>query len=425
MSVQTTSSATSSGFVGRYEVSEAQFNENLKDEPRENILPFDLKLAFPDILAKTARPTKLVDKIWRRTLDEFISDYGGAYYPANNSTFVQIWVDNLPGPAAKVKLVGVVQKMSAVYKNVHDKENPEAALSAWFDKQKGRDESSRPAQQLSPEMARLMQEGLGENPTANMLEIWMKRTGSAMIHGGDKAPFVPDIFAVLTKANIAYVPTWNAQGELLVGSVPVYRGTVPAAKYMPAEYIRQDLIMLFAGAFQLHALAIKNIQSLVFVPIRYATLQNRNVMDFVMTFLRLLKPPVTKNLIFEVRGIPKDGMSPSVRTALMELASYSKALMLETSMFARDDYTRGLNNVHACGIDVTGLSDMEVTMGLQKFAENNKRRPYKWYIRGIAARHAIKMARDLGYSYISGPAVHPLEKFCAAVRKHPIELDEI
>ena len=125
MSTQVASAGAGSGYRGRYEVTESQFNESLKNEPRENILPFDLKTAFPDVLAKTNRPTKLVDKIWRKTLDEFMADYGGAYYPATNSTFVQVWVDNLPGPAAKAKLVGVAQKMTVIYKNVHDKENPD------------------------------------------------------------------------------------------------------------------------------------------------------------------------------------------------------------------------------------------------------------------------------------------------------------
>jgi len=409
--------------LGRYEVSEHQFNESLKDEPRENILPFDLKTAFPDVLAKTNKPTKLVDKIWRKTLDEFMSDYGGAYYPANNSTFVQIWVDNLPGPAAKAKLVSVAQKMSIVYKSVHDKENPEEALSNWFNKPKEKEEN-KPAQQLSPEMARLIQEGLGENPTLNMLDIWMNRTGPAMIHGGNKAPFVTEIFSVLSKANISYVPMWNAQAELLVGSTPVYRGTVPPAKYTPAESFRQDLLILFSGGFQLHALATKNIQSLVFIPIKYQTLLNRNVMEFIKTFLRLLNPALRKSMIIELRGLPNDGMSPTARTSLQDMAPFCKAFMLETNIFSKEDFTRDVPNVHACGVDMAGLGDMEVTLGLRKFAENSKGRPQKLFVRGLQTKQAIKIAKDMGFSYLSGPAVHPAEKFCTAVRKHHIDFDD-
>lgn len=425
MSTTAHSAPMGTGITGRYEVTEHQFNETLKDEPRENILPFDLKTAFPDVLAKTNKPTKLVDKIWRRTLDEFMSDYGGAYYPAQNSTFVQVWVDNLPGPAVKAKLVGVAQKMTVIYKSVHAKENPEDALVAWFEKPKDKDDA-KPAQQLSPEMTRLIQEGLGENPTMNMLDIWMNRTGPAMIHGGPKAPFVSDVFSVLTKSNISYVPVWNGQAGLLVGSTPVYRGTVPAAKFTPAEPFRQDIVTLFAGAFQLHALASKGIQSLVFIPIKYSTLLNRNVNEFMKTFLRLLNPALRKSMIIEIRGVPNDGMSPSAKAALQDMATFCKAFMLETNVFSKDDYARDVPNVHAVGVDMgNGLTDMEIILGLRKFSENNKGRPQKLYARGLPSKQAAKVAIDMGFAYLSGPAVHPSEKFCTAVRKYQVDFDEM
>jgi len=421
MSTQVGSTANAT-ISGRYEVTEHQFNESLKDEPRENILPFDLKLAFPDVLARSGKPPKIVDKIWRKTLDEFMSDYGGAYYPANNSTFVQIWVDNLPGPAAKAKLVGVAQTMGVVYKSIQGKENPEDAVNAWFEKPKDKSEA-KSAPQLSPEMARLLQDGLGENPTMNMLEIWMNRVGSAMMHGGPKAPFVTEVFDVMAKSALVYQPMWNAQAELLVGSTPIYKGTVLPAKYTAAEPFRQDLVLMFAGSFQLHALATKNIQSLIFLPMRYATLLNKGVHEFVMTFFRLLNPALRKSLIIEIRSIPKDGMSPGARTALQDMAPFCKAYTLETNVFSKDDYTRDIPNVHACGVDMSGISDVDVVMGLRRFADNNKGRPQKNFVRGLISRQSIKVAKDMGFAYMSGPAVHPIEKFCTAVRKHPIELE--
>lgn len=408
---------------GRYEVTGQQLAETLKDEPPENIQQFDLKKAFPEELGQSVRLPKLAEKVWRKVLDENIADFGGAYAPVKNSTFVQVWFERIPSGAAKAKLPAIAERMGTVFKKVREnKETAETNLEAMF-APKTKDKETRQAPQLSPELTRLMKEGLTPNPPNSVMDLWMTRTTQAILHNPQPTPFAKDIMDVVAKEPIAYQPVWIAPNELLVGAWPLVRSAVPAAQHTTSEPVRQDLLGLFASCFQMTALATKGVQSLGYVPLRAATINNKNAMDLVLAFLRRVDEKVRKNLMLEIRHLPGGSLSLSMKGNLDTLSSLSKALLVDTGPHSKDDY-KTLPKLHAVGFDVasSNLPELETLAVIRKYADTWKGKPQKLYLKGVTSAPMIKVAKECGYMYISGNAVHAPEKSCTAVRPFPIRL---
>jgi len=406
---------------GRYEVTGQQLAETLKDEPPENIQQFDLKKAFPVELAQTPRLPKLADKVWRKVLDEQIAEFGGAYSVVKNSTFVQVWFERIPSGAAKAKLPSIAEKMGKIFQKLREnKDTAEASLDAMF---KPRDKETRQAPQLSPELTRLLQHGLTPNPPVSLMDLWLTRTMQAILHNPQATPFAKDIMDIVAKEAIAYQPVWLAPSELLVGAYPVVKNPVTLAQQTQAEPMRQDLIGLFATCFQMTALATKGIQSLGFVSLRVSTISNKNALDLMIAFLRRVDEKIRKNLMLEIKALPQGGLSLSARSNLETLGTLAKALMLDTGPHSKEDF-KTITKLHAVGFDAaaSNLPELETMAMVRKYADTWKSRPQKLYLKGIASPTMIKVAKECGFMYLSGTAVHAAERFCTGVRPFPIRL---
>ncbi len=405
--------------AGRYEVTAEQFAATLKDEPRESIQQFDLKTAFPEILVGTTRLPRLADRIWRRVMDEAVSEFGGAYAPVKASTFVQLWLEHAPVGVAKVRMAALAARMADIHKRARE-QGPDVDFESLFLTLK----DQRAAPQLSPELTKLMQSGLPANPAPDIFELWLARTTQALIHAQQKTPFAKEIMEVVAKADLAFMPVWTCANELLVGAFAQVRCNVPANAYTAAEPVRQDMLACFAACMQLTVMVSKKVQALAMVSMRPATLSSKTAMDLLALFLSRVSPDVKKNLIVEVKGLPKGVLAPAVRTSLDMLAPQVKAMLLDTGLFAKDEVLHDLPKLHAHGFDLQGLPlpEVEIAAQIRKYAETHKRHGHRLYIKGMPMPYLVKVAKESGYTYLSGPAVHGPEKFVTGVRAFPIRL---
>jgi len=403
--------------TGRYEVTPQQFNDALKDEPRESILLFDLKKAFPDFVSSSMRLPKVAEKIWRRVLDENIAEFGGAYCYDRVSTFVQLWLENLPSGAAKAKLDTIAARMADIKKRAAEL-GPEGEIESLFTVTV----KDTRAPQLSANTVKLMQQGLPANPPADLFDLWAQRTTQALIHAGQKTPFIKDVMEVVSKAELGFMPVWTCANELLVGAFGFVRN--PAAAHSAAEPLRQDLLAMFAALMQLTLLASKKVQSVGFVSVRQSLLANKAAMDLLFAFLHVVSPDIKKTIIIELKGVPKGEASPSVKAMIETLGASCKAYMLDTGIFSKDEIFRDVPKLHAIGFDLQNLAlpEVEISALIRKYAENHKGSAHKLYIKGISVPYHIKVAKECGYTYLSGSAVHPAEKFMAGVKPFPIRL---
>ncbi len=403
--------------IGRYEVTPRQFNEALKDEPRESILQFDLKKAFPDFISSSMRLPKVAEKIWRRVLDENIAEYGGAYCYDRVSTFVQLWLENLPVGAARAKLDTIAARMADIKKRAALL-GPDGEIESLFTVTI----KDTRAPQLSANTVRLMQQGLPANPPTDLFDLWVQRTTQALIHAEHKTPFIKDIMEVVSKADLGFMPVWTCANELLIGAFGTVRN--PPAAHSAAEPLRQDLLAMFASLMQMTLLLSKKVQSVGFVSVRQSLLANKAAMDLLFAFLHVVGNDIKKAIIIELKGMPKGEASPSVKAMIETLGAGCKAYMLDTGIFSKDEIFRDVPKLHAIGFDLQGLAlpEVEISALIRKYAENHKGAAYKLYIKGITAHYHIKVAKECGYTYLSGPAVHAAEKFMSGVRTFPIRL---
>jgi len=405
------------GITGRYEVTMQQFNDALKDEPRESILQFDLKKAFPDALASGTRLPKVSEKIWRRVLDENIAEYGGAYCHDKTSTFVQLWLENLPIGVARARLDTIAARMADIKKRAAEL-GPEGDVETLFTVAV----KDTRVTQLSPNTIKLMQHGLPANPPADLFDLWVQRTTQAIIHAEQKTPFLKDIMEVVSKAELGFMPVWTCANELLVGSFGYVRN--PAGTHSSAEPIRQDLLAMFATMMQLTMLASKKINAIGFLSVRQNLLASKTAMDLLFAFLHVVSPDIKKNIIIELKGMPKGEASPTVKAMIETLGANCKTYMLETGVFSKDEVFRDVPKLHAVGFDLQGLvlPEVEISSLIRKYSEIHKKHGHKLYIKGITAPYHIKLAKECGYTYLSGAAVHAPEKFMNGVRQFPIRL---
>lgn len=412
-----------SDLKGKYETDMKQLRDLLKDEPPEAIQHFDLKGPFAELLSSGGKLPRLAERIWRRVLDEAVSEFGGGYSPEDGTMFVSVWLEKLPTGAAKAKMPTLAVRMKDIYMKAHDK-GPEAELDQLFVKVEEKDK--RQAPQLSPEMAKLIKDGLTPNPSPEIFKLWLTRTMQGMSMAQQKTPFVKDIMEVVARADISYMPVWACANELLLGCFAHLRTSVPHASYTAAEPMRQDLLSLFAQCMQLSVMESKKVHAFGFLVLNYGTMMNKEAMDLVNAFMATLAPEVKKDLLLEVKGMPMGAPAPAFKTVLEKLAPHVKAYILDTGIFSKDKYGTTFPKLHATGFDVGGLSlpDVEIASLIRKYADTHKGQLQKFYIKGVSSPTILKIAKQTGFTYACGPAVHAAEKFLTGIRQFPIRLPD-
>lgn len=257
-----------------------------------------------------------------------------------------------------------------------------------------------------------------------ILDFWMTRTTQTIQMQPQKTPLIKDIMSAVLKSDISYTPVWAAANEMLMGAWPHIKTSIPYNVWTVAEPIRQDLITFFSSCLQLSVLANKKIQAVGFLSLRPAVLQNKAAMELLIAFLGTLSPDVKKNLIVEIRGLPKGVPTSVIKNALEDLSAHIKAYMLDTGPFSKDDFSKDIPKLYACGYDLAGLtlSEPEIIALIKRYAEQYKTRTQKFYIKGVTNLAYVKAAKDAGYMYVSGPAVHASEKMFTGMRQYQIKL---
>ncbi|MBU6234394.1 MAG: hypothetical protein KGQ41_00995 [Alphaproteobacteria bacterium] len=407
--------------TGKYEVQPQQLHEKLKGLPPETLQHFDLKITFAALLASGAQLTKLAEKIWRRVLDEAVAEHGGAYAPQKTGFLVDLWLEDLPAGAAKAKLGTLSNRMKDIYMKAHEA-GPELNLDQLFVTVSEKENKQGP--QVSADVARMIHQGLMVNPTPEVFDMWCTRTAQTVMMAQPKTPFVKEILDVVSKAELTYQPVWACANEMLVGSHAHIRVALPAGTVSTAEPVRQDLLMLFATCMQLAMMESKGVRAIGFIGLRAATLMHKGAMELLMAFFNTLKAEVKKDLLLEVTGLPKGSLSPSVKKGLEMLAPHVKAFMVDMGIFSKDDFSKDIPKLHANGFDLAGMAlpEVEVAALVRKFAANQKGRAQKMYIKGVPSLYVAKVAKESGYTYLSGNAIHGADKFVTGMRNFPLVL---
>jgi hypothetical protein len=409
MSTTTTSSAAVSG---RFEVSQEKFHEMTKDRAPD-VLALDLKEVLPDFATGAARLPRLVERAWRRSCDEVIAENRGMYC-VRNGTAVQLFFFELTGGVAKAKVSLIRDRIPRILdaakkdESILDAPLPQAA-------------KSQPQPQGETALAKLVKEGLPENPSLELLRLWVSRVTQGMVTSGQKVPLTRDMIDAVGKADVVCLPLWSLSGEMIVGSAVRSRTALPQQQWNPGEPFRHDLVALFGAAFQMYSMQSKGQVALVAVPVRASSLVDKEVSELYMGFLRRLSPEVRKCLILEVTGVPKDSAPASLTGAVEAARLLVRAVMFETGLLAYADFARHFPRLHAAGFDSgdAHLPDAEQARLMKKYAEHYQKAEGKAYVKNVSAPAVFDAAAALRFAYVSGPVIRPAQKACFAAQKLP------
>lgn len=394
-----------SGTSGRFEVLPEKFKEMSKGKSGD-VQVLDLKEALPDLFVGTERVPRLVDRVWRRACDEVMAEDRGLYCYIGG-TIVHTFFFDMTGAIAKVKTSLIRGKIPLILKAA---QGNEAVLDAPLP------QSTKPQQaavaQGSQDLARLMKEGLPENPTPEVFRIWAQRTLQNLQAMSQKLPLTRDMIDVATRADISYLPLWSPAAQAIVGSVVTARSGVPPAQQHSGEPMRLDMASFFAAAFHLYSMQAKGQNALAVVTVRMATLVDKDAADLYIALLRRLSPEVRKNLIVEVRNLPKDSAPTSLVNAVEALSQFVRAFVFETGILSYPDFSRQFPKLHAAGFDSADVlvGDHEQVRHMVKYAETYKAGGVKAYVKNVSSIFVLNAAVKDGFAYISGPLIRPSQK---------------
>lgn len=411
-------SASASSSAGRFEVPPQKFNE-MSGGGEAAVL--DLKETLPDLFQGTDRIPRMLEGVWRRVLDDIMFESKGVYCHKDGAR-IQVFFPDIPLAVGKAKVDIARKKIPDVLKEVQsgklDLNQPSEA------EKKSRAPKQEQAKAPS-DLEKMMKEGIGDNPTQEMMGAWCARAVQVLAMGAQKMPLTSEMVNLAAKSDIQYQPVWSASNAMIVGSMPVIRVQTPVAQYHTGETARQDAALLFSAVFQAYSVLSKGAQPLLVVPVRASSLNSKDFSELYATVLRKLAPGVQKSILIEFLSVPKDGMPPSLRAAIDAFAPLVRGYMFGTGPFAYADYHAAFPKLHGCSCDASDLRAQgdDARRLIKKYADHYSQKGVRTCIKSVNGPEIMEMAAKAEFSYIVGSAVLPPQK--AAIPAQKMSLDAI
>lgn len=410
------SKTTSNAPSGRFEVAFKKFEEI---SGSGEVLNFNLKKALPDFLGKSDHIPNSVEKVWRHIIDDMLSENRGVYHHKGGGEIL-IYFHELTPSLGKAKIDLLKNKMLTLLEDVQKKGTD---IDQPLIDEKGsftdKNEQKQPAE---TNLSRLIKYGLGNNPNLEMLTLWMSRVLQNLTISTHKTPLLKEMADLAIKSNISYQPLWNASAQAVIGSICTVKSPVPIHQYGKGELLRQDLAALFGSCFHLYSMQSKNVQSLIVIPIRITSLNDKNFVELYLTFLRRLDSKIKKNIIFEIKNIPKNILSTTIKATIETLGLSSRACIFETGLLAYFDHRKNFQKLHACGFNAVegNIPEKEKLRLMKKYAEYYASLGIKTYVRSIADKKTLETATKAGFAYISGSIIGAATKTPQPLKKLPL-----
>ncbi len=407
---------TSNKPSGRFEVVFEKFGEIAGSE---EMLDFNLNEALPDFLGKSGHIPNSVERVWRRAVDNMLSENRGVYHHKGGGKIL-IYFHELTPALGKAKIDLLKNKMLAQLEDVQKgRSDPDQPLVAEKDSSPNKNEQKQPAE---TNLSRLIKDGLGNNPNLEILTLWMSRVLQNLTMSTHKTPLLREMADLAIKSNISYLPLWSASAQAIIGSICTVRSPISVNKYDTGEFLRQDLASLFSSCFHLYSMQSKNVQSLIVIPIRITSLNDKNFVELYLTFLHRLDSKIKKNIIFEIKNIPKDNLPATLKETIKTLEISSRAYIFETGILTYFNHSKNFPKLHACGFNAAegNLSENEKLRLTKKYAEQYAGFGVKTYIRFVDDKKTLATVVKAGFTYISGSIIGAATKTPYTTKKLPL-----
>ncbi|HEY8190711.1 MAG TPA: hypothetical protein VIF12_08495 [Micavibrio sp.] len=386
---------------GKFEADPKILGKKAKDRKGE-VQDVDLKEIIPDYLSSDKIPRGIRMGV-NRAFDSYLESAGGLY-AYTKGTKVQIFFDGASGNIAKNKIKTVSGKIRDILQSGSMNDLMSAASSGGSGSGGGAAGGQASAEKKKEEpsaLARVMKEGLPENPDEKTLNVWAQRVLQDIVHQ-QEGQFLPKELLLLGNLyKPVFLPLWFHSREVMNGSFCQIIGAPQPREN--GERHRQTFAVLVAAIIAALRFLKKGGQGIIIVPVFAPLFQNNDLTDLYLAILRSLPTSLRQTIAIEIRGLPDPPVSEVNREKIMALSKHCRAVCIHTSILSPLDYSFQAFKPFAYILNCSGYGAGVLGTTLKKSAAFCAGKGVKSIATGIKDEHELSAAAAGGVDFISGP----------------------
>jgi hypothetical protein len=404
--------------AGIHEVSPEQFDETLGAVPPGATQSLDLKALLPEVFTRQPRGLpRLLGRIWRQVADD-IAAAGRGFYTYRGNGVIDMFFGMATGEGAAADFAAKVRIMLDAPPESEGglRFQPAEAEPAPSDSEVSADAPPR-----FSDIAWLMKNGLGDNPSLPLLHLWAARLTHELVHSPLKVPLLQEMLDLVARSDISYLPFWDSETRMIEGSLAQLRDPAPPDENHKGAVLRQDLSLLFAAVVQILYLGARGAAGTIIVPLRAATLADGPCVDLCHCFLRRLSREAAACLMIEVRGLGRTNVPSAIADAIRSLSDGTRGFIFATGAENYTNYRHAFPVLHGQSIDISGSSfePRPHSVMIHRYARHCRKLGLKSFISGVADMRSLSTAGRAEYTYISGPVLLPAQQTAFARQALP------
>ena len=382
---------------GKFEAEKKIIGKRAKENKSE-IQTLDLREIIPDYISSN-KISRGIRMGVCRALDAYLEQNGGMYAYVKD-TKIQIFIKGTSGVIAKNKIKAISTKIREAMQSG----NASELMSGAAGGASGTGPAAPPAQKKPDEpsaLARVMKEGLPENPDEKTLLTWAQRTLQDVLHQPEGQFLPKDLLLLGNLYKPVFMPLWFHSREVLNGSFCQLAGAPQPRE--TGERHRQSFAVLVAAIIAALRFLKTGKQGIIFVPLFGPLLQNEDLADLYFAILRMLPTPLRQAIAIEIKGLPDPPMSERIKEKVSNLSGYCRSIVFHTSLLSPSDYSYGDFKPFAYILNCTGYGAGVLGTTLKKAAEFCAGRGIKSIAYAIKDEHELAACIASNIDFIASP----------------------
>ena len=384
---------------GKFEADKKVLGKKAKERKGE-VQTLDLKEVIPDYIS-SSKISRGIRTAVCRALDGYFDENGGLY-AFTQDTKLELFADGASGNIAKNRVKAMSTRIRETLQTGNAAELMSGSTNAASTGGPGQagTASHKKAEEPSA-LARVMKEGLPENPDEKTLLTWAQRVLQDVVHQPE-GQFLPKELLLLGNLyKPVFMPLWFHSRDVLNGSFCQLAGA-PQPREM-GERHRQSFAILVAAIIASLRFLKAGKQGIIFVPLFGPLLQNNDLADLYFAILRILPTPLRQTIAIEVKGLPDPPLSERNREKILQLSKLCRAVIFHTSLLSPADYSFTDFKPFAYILSCSGFGAGVLGTTLKKAVDFCKSKGIKSIAYAVKDEHEMAAAVSSGVDFIASP----------------------
>jgi len=393
------------GAKGRFEADKKAIGKKAKEKKAE-VQTLDLKEIIPDYL-KTSKIPRGIRMSVCRAVDDFMASNNGLYAYTDGTKF-ELFFEGMSGALAKSKAQTLTTKIQDALKggNLADAMGGSggggAGAGGGADGSGGPGAADKKKGSEGPgELARVLKEGLPENPDEKMLMVWSQRMLQEVLHMVEGQFLPKELLLLGSQYKPQFYPVWFSAREVINGSFFQLLGT-PVAKEN-GEKSRQAFASLVAAVIAVLKMLQQGGQGIIYVPVPASLFLDKDCFELFTAILRVLPGAVKQSIGFEVKGLSDPPISEQIREKVLALSKAGRAMALHTSVLSPQDYSFPGFKPQVYVLSCAGYSPGILGSSMKKSTDFCRSKGIKSIASAVRTKEEFVATLNAGSDFICGP----------------------